>query len=142
MDTRPMAKDDLESSIYLKLITAERTIRSNFAGTGQTRKRSPTITKVLAEELVSRLSVNYTFTKGGCVITKPELAEFIYTRLWAVPDDIAKASGQRNTDISHSAAKAIAHGLYLALELEYVRSYESQDFLDPSSPRYINRQRG
>lgn len=139
MDTRPMAKDDLESSIYLKLITTDRPIRSNFAGTGQTRKRSPTLTKVLAEEMVSRLSVNYTFTKGGRIISKPELTEFIYTRLWAVPDDIAKASGTRNTDISQPAAKAIAHGIYLALDMEFIRSYESQDYLDPSSPRYINR---
>ncbi|QTG15704.1 hypothetical protein G6M86_20900 [Agrobacterium tumefaciens] len=134
-----MPADDLETSIYLKLITAERTIRSNFAGTGQTRKRSPTITKVLAEELVSRLAVNYTFTKAGKVVDKPELVEFIFTRLWAVPDDIAKASGTKNVDVSQPAAKAIAHGLFLALDMEYIRSYESQDFLDPSSPRYINR---
>lgn len=134
-----MVTDNLESSIYLKFITTERTIRSNFAGTGQSRKRSVSITRVLAEELVSRLSVNYTFTKGGNVITKPELTEFIFERLWTVPDDIAKASGTRNTDISQPAAKAIAHGLFLALELKYIRSYESQDFLDPSSPRYVNR---
>ncbi|QCM10008.1 hypothetical protein CFBP6625_06335 [Agrobacterium tumefaciens] len=131
--------DDLESSIYLKLITTERAIRSNFAGTGQSRKRSISITRVLAEQLVSRLSVNYTFTKVGRIVPKAELVEFVAMHLWAVPDEVAKASGQRNTDISQPAAKAIAHGLFLALDLEYIRSYESQDFLDPSSPRYINR---
>lgn len=136
-----MGNDDLESSIFLKLITAERTIRSNFAGTGQRKKRSLTITRVLAEELVARLSVNYTFTKAGRIVPKAELVEFVGMHLWAVPDDVAKASGDRNTDISHTAAKAIAHGLFLALDLEYIRSYESQDFLDPSSPRYINRAR-
>ncbi|CVI60993.1 hypothetical protein CFBP4996_15415 [Agrobacterium leguminum] len=134
-----MGNDDLESSIYLKFITTERTIRSNFAGTGQSRKRSISITRVLAEHLVSRLSVNYTFTKSGNLIGKAELIEFVSMHLWAVPDDVAKASGTRNTDISQPAAKAIAHGLFLAIDMEYIRSYESQDFLDPSSPRYVNR---
>ncbi|WCJ63823.1 hypothetical protein [Agrobacterium tumefaciens] len=136
-----MGTDELETSIFLKLITAERTIRSNFAGTGQRKRRSITITKVLAEELVDRLAVNFTFTKAGRIVPKAELVEFVGMHLWAIPDDVAKASGDRNSDISHTAAKDIAHGLFLALSLEYIRSYESQDFLDPSSPRYINRAR-
>ncbi|NTB86834.1 hypothetical protein [Agrobacterium tumefaciens] len=131
--------DNLETSIYLTFVTAEKTIKSNYAGTGQTRRRSTTITKVLAEIIVDRLSTNYTFTRRGTKVDKTELIEFVAMHLWAVPDDVAKASGSKLQDIKEQAAKAITHGLFLALDMEYIRSYESQDFLDPSSPRYINR---
>ena len=134
-----MTTPNLESDIFLYFVTAERTTRSNFAGTGQTRKRSSVVTKIFAEHLISRLSINWTFTKYGVVIDQKELATFLATHLWSVPDDIAKASGTRQTFISEPAAKAISHGLYLALDMEYIRSYESQNYLDQMSPRYVHR---
>ncbi|NTF06877.1 hypothetical protein G6L37_11960 [Agrobacterium rubi] len=129
---------ELESSIYIYLITAERTTRTNFAGTGVTRRRSTVITKVLAEHLIDRLSINYRFFKYGVRIERKELVEFLHLHLMAVPDDIAKASGTR-TSASEPASKAIAHGLFLALDMEYSRQFESQDPFDPASPRYVNR---
>lgn len=132
--------DTLESSIYIYLITAERSTRTNFGGTGVGRKRCSVMTKVLAEHLIHKLSINYTFSKDGVRATRDELIEYLHLHLMAVPDDIAKASVTRTSE-SEAANKAIAHGLAVALDMEYVRLYVSQNYLDRSSPRYIHAQR-
>ncbi|SCX19744.1 hypothetical protein [Agrobacterium rosae] len=132
--------DELETMIHIYFTTADKGVRNAFAGTGQSRKRSTVITRVLAERLFDKLAINYTWMKYGVEVPKQEVINFINDVLWAVPDDIAKLSGNRTVG-SEAATKSITHGLFLAMQLEYNRKFESQDPWDPASPRYIHREK-
>lgn len=130
--------DELESSIYIYFITADRPVRNAFAGTGAQRRRSTVLTRTLAEFLHDKLAINYTWTQYGVTVERRDVVDLINAVLWSIPDDVAKASGNR-TSASEGSIKAIANALFLALDMEYVRKYESMNHLDPASPRYINR---
>jgi|GEM_PF-4263719 len=130
--------DTLESTLFIYFTTSEKGILNAFAGTGQTRRRSSVLTGVLAEHIYDKLAINYQWTKHGIEVPKKEVVDFIANVLWSVPDDVAKLSGTRTAG-AEGAKKAITHGLFLALDMEYTRVYESQDPFDPLSPRYVNR---
>ncbi len=130
--------DTLESTLFIYFTTSEKGILNAFAGTGQTRRRSSVLTGVLAEHLYDKLAINYQWTKHGTEVPKKEVVDFIANVLWSVPDDVAKLSGTRTTG-AEGARKAITHGLFLALDMEYTRVYTNRNYLDPESPNYRHR---
>lgn len=119
--------DPLSKTLSIFLQVATKTFLSNFAGTGQRRKRSPTITMALATEISDKIYKNYWFFDGERRIGQIELAEHLTNAMWAIPDDLAKCCGSKLHDTRHPAIKEVADTLEKSLLEKWRMEFVSMD---------------
>ena len=125
--------DPLHKALSIRLTVATASIRSNWAGTGQTRKRSLTLTMVLATEITEGIFKNYWFYENDRRIGKLELIDTLTQLLWAIPDDLAKRAGNKLQEIHGPARDEVA----LRLEDSLLNLWRMEFIsLDPRSPYY------